>query len=273
MSSLFYEITSNPFVQMSILASIGSSIAGGLVGSYVVARRISLISGSISHAVLGGIGLFVFLGQFIQHPAITPLIGALAAALISAWVIGWTHLTHNRREDTLIAGVWTFGMALGVILISLTPGYHVELMNYLFGNILWTTQNDLYLLAGLDIALIILALWNHQRLLAICFDEVHAKISGVNASLIYFVLLSMVAATVVVLIQVVGSILVIALLSLPAAIAIRFSQRLSQVIFLSIALSLILSISGIVLAFIFNLPPGASIAMLTTIAYLVAQFG
>ena len=272
MMSLLQSMISNPFMQMSALAALGASIAGGIVGSYVVAKRISLLSGSISHAVLGGIGLFVFLGSFIELPLISPLIGALLAGLLAAWAIGWTHLTQQRREDTLIAAVWTFGMALGVILISITPGYHVELMNYLFGNIVWTTTSDLWLLFSLDFLLILLAFWQHQRLLALCFDETHARISGQKASALYFLLLSMVAVTVVVLIQIVGSILVVALLCLPSAIAMRFSKKLHQVISLSVLLSLTLSMVGLLLSYLFNLPPGATIAMLTTIVYLLAQF-
>src|SRR5579872_499066 len=141
---------SHPFLMMSFLAGIAASITSGIVGSYVVAKRIVFISGSIAHSVLGGMGIFLWLKRTYNITWMNPLHGALVAAILSAFLIGWIHLKHKQREDTVIAAIWSTGMAIGVIFVSLTPGTNVDLLNFLFGNILWINGRDLLLLAALD---------------------------------------------------------------------------------------------------------------------------
>ena len=123
---------SHPFMIMSFLAGIAASITSGIVGSYVVVKRIVFISGSIAHSVLGGMGIFLWLKRTYNITWMNPLHGALVAAILSAFLIGWIHLKHKQREDTVIAAIWSTGMAIGVIFVSLTPGYNVELMNFLW---------------------------------------------------------------------------------------------------------------------------------------------
>ena len=258
-----------PFLRMALVASISASVAGGVVGSYVVVKRIVFISGSIAHSVLGGLGAALYLKRTYHIEWLQPIHGALVAAILSAWLIGIIRLYYKQREDTVIAALWAFGMALGVIFISLTPGYNVEMTNSLFGNILWTSKADIYMLLGLDALTLIVAALMHRRFLAICFDENQATLQGQNVKLLYFLLLSLVAITVVLLIQVVGAILIIAILSLPAAIANTYTQRLSKMMGLAIIIGIIISFVGIALSYALNWPPGATIALTATTIYLL----
>ncbi len=144
------------FLYMALLAGVAGSITGGIMGSFVVIKRIVFISGSIAHSVLGGMGFFLWLQRTFDIPWITPIQGAIVAAIISALLIGWIHLEYQQREDTVIAALWSTGMSIGVIFLALTPGYNLELMHYLFGNILWVTRGDVVTLFVLDIIVIAL---------------------------------------------------------------------------------------------------------------------
>lgn len=256
------------FLFMALAATLFTSISAGIVGSYVVVKRIVFISGSIAHSVLGGMGLFLYLNKTFHLPWLSPTYGALLFAILSAFLIGWIHLNFSEREDTVIGAIWASGMAIGVIFVSLTPGYTPELMHFLFGNILWTTSADLIRLGLLAAVVILVTLTYHKKFVAICFDERQAYLQKVRVVPLYFLLLSLVAITTVLLIQVIGAILVIAMLSLPPAIASRYTARLSTMMLLSIIISLTLSAVGLLLAFTLNWPPGAAIALTTTLAYL-----
>lgn len=270
MSILLDHLFNNPFLVMALLAGFAASIAGGAVGSYVVTKRIVFMSGSISHAVLGGMGLTLYLRRTLDLPWLKPIYGALVFAIIAAFLMGMIHLYYKQREDTVIASLWTCGMALGVIFLSLTPGYNVEVLNFLFGNILWTSSQDLYILLGLDIFIFIIIYFFHRRFLAICFDDKQALIQGASVNGLYFLLLSLIALTVVLLIQIVGAILVIAILSLPAAIANTFAQKFSKIMIFAALFGILFTLVGIGLAFAVNWPPGATIAFVTTLGYFLA---
>lgn len=263
------EIFTNPFLQMALLAGCAASVTSGIVGSYVVVKRIVFISGSIAHSVLGGMGFFLWLRRTYHIEWITPLQGALVAAILSAFLIGWIHLKYRQREDTVIAALWSTGMSIGVIFIALTPGYNVELMNFLFGNILWVTQGDLLILLSLDVVVLVIALLFHNRFLAICYDEQQAFLQGVSVSSLYLLLLCLVAISIVLLIQVVGSILIITMLAIPAAIAGSFTHRLSVMMVLAVIIGCVFSILGIGLSYQLNWPPGATISLTAAAFYLL----
>ena len=254
---------------MALLAGLAASISGGIVGSYVVIKRIVFICGSIAHSVLGGMGLFLFLKRTYDLPFLEPIYGALFAAIISAFLIGWIRLKHHEREDTVIAAIWASGMAIGVIFTSLTPGYNTEMMNFLFGNILWASHSDIIMLFCLDLVVVFTTLIFYRRFLAICFDETHARLKNLSVTPLYFLLLTLVAITVVLLIQVVGAILLIALLTLPAAIANSYTIKLSRMMGLAIIISLLLTTLGTSISFFVNWPPGATIALTSTIVYFI----
>ncbi len=257
---------------MAILAGASASITAGIMGSYVVAKRIVFISGSISHSVLGGMGLFLWLKRTYGISWMSPLNGALLFALISAFLIGWVHLKHKEREDTIIAALWSTGMSLGIIFIALTPGYNVELMHFLFGNILWISKSDIFLILGLDLIVLICAFFFHNRFLAICFDEEQARLQNVKVTWYYFLLLALIAVSVVLLIQVVGAILVIAMLAIPAAIAGRFQNRMPHIMGLAILLGIIFTVIGTSGSWYLNWPPGATIALTAAIFYSLSFY-
>lgn len=259
----------NPLLVYAIYAGLIASIVSGIIGSYVVVKRIVFISGSISHSVLGGIGFCLWLERAKGITWLSPLHGALLAAILSALLIGWIRLHYRQREDTAIAALWSVGMAMGVLFISQTPGFNVELTNYLIGNILWVSPDDLKLLIALDILVVGVVLCLHQKFLAICFDEEQAMLQGVPVHALYLLLLVLTAISIVLLIQVVGVILVMTMLTIPAALGNLFTTRLSIMMIIGMLLSAFFCMLGTSAAFYLDWPTGATIALVAGIGYVV----
>jgi zinc transport system permease protein len=255
-------------LSMALAAGVLAALASGVVGSFVVAKRIAFLAGSISHSILGGMGFCLWLQRSYGIVWLDPMIGAFGAALISAWLIGWIHLRFRQREDALIAAVWSTGTAIGVIFISLTPGTNVDLINFLFGNILWVGHSDLLWLGCLDLAILVLVGWFYRPFLALCYDEEQATLQGVPVRRYYLLLLSLLALSIVVLVQVIGTLLVITLLTLPAMLASLFTQRFLRLIGLSILFSALFSLLGLELSYRMDWPPGATIALTAAVCYL-----
>ncbi len=268
--SFWTALIMNPFLQYALLAALAASVSGGIVGSYVVAKRIAFIGGSISHAVLGGIGIAVYIQYVTQSKAFSPLIGGLLVAVLFGLLIGTMHLYYKQREDSVIAAIWSIGMAVGVILISIVPGSNAELMDFLFGNLLWASKDDVIMLASLDLFIIVVSLLCHKRFLAISFDETQSYLQGVSVKFFYYILLILISVTVVVMIQIIGAILVIAMLCLPAAIANIFTSSLSKMIMLAILISALFALVGIHLSYSLNWPPGATIALVVSSFYFLS---
>lgn len=258
----------NPLLWTALMGGLLASIVSGVVGSYVVVKRISFISGSIAHAVLGGMGLCLWLNRVMGWSQVTPLHGAIGSSVVAALLIGWISLRNKSREDAAIAALWTVGMAIGMLFISQTPGYNVELSNFLVGNILWVTPDDLWLLAGLDAVALISVFLLHKRLLVLCFDEDQARLQGVKVERLYLFLLVLVALSVVMLTQVVGIVLVITMLTIPAAIANLFVARLSRMMVLAVCFSALFFLSGTVIAFYLDWPAGSTVALTAGISYI-----
>jgi zinc transport system permease protein len=265
----FDALRTNPLLLAAVFAGLAASIVSGIIGSYVVVKRIVFISGSISHSVLGGIGLCLWLERAKGVEWVSPLFGALVAAILSALIIGWIHLNYRQREDSVIAALWSIGMAVGVLFISQTPGFNVELTNFLIGNILWVTPTDLYTLWALDLLVIGIVLCLHKRFLAVCFDEEQAQLQGLSVNGLYLLLLILIAVSIVLLIQVVGIILVMTMLTIPAAIANLFTGRLSIMMLLAVMISAFFALSGTAVAFYLDWPTGATIAFLAGIGYVL----
>jgi zinc transport system permease protein len=259
----------NPMIFSAVIAGLAASIVSGIIGSYVVVKRIVFISGGISHAVLAGIGFSLWLERSKGVEWISPLFGALAASIISALIIGWIYLFYRQREDTGIAALWSIGMAVGVLFISQTPGSNVELANFLVGNILWVSHTDLMILFGLDLLVIITVLCLHKQFLAICFDEEQAKLQGIRVNALYILLLMLTAVAIVLLIQVVGIILVMTMLTIPAAIANLYTVKLSRMMIIAVILSSLFCVFGTALAYYFDWPGGATIALLAGLVYVL----
>jgi len=223
--------------------------------------------------VLGGLGAARYLQVVGGLDWLNPFYGAVAAALAAAVIIGLVSLKAKEREDTVIGALWAVGMAAGVLFISQTPGYSQDLMGYLFGNILMVTRQDIWMIALLDGVVVVTGLAFFPQLKAVCFDEEFARLRGLNVEFYYLLLLCLTALTVVLLISVVGIILVIALLTLPAAIAGRFSKRLWQMMAISVVVSALLCSGGLAASYSPDWPSGATIVMLAGAAYLITIVG
>jgi zinc transport system permease protein len=252
-------------MQRALIAAVLVSIACGVVGSYVVIKRIVSLSGAISHAAFGGVGLGYFLG-------INPVLAAIPFSIISAMAIGGVRQITNISEDTGIGILWSVGMAIGVIFINLTPGYAPDLFSYLFGSILTVNNTDLYIMLILDLIIITTVYLFRREFLAVSFDEEFSKVIGLHSLLIYMLLLALVALSVVVLIKVVGVILLIALFTIPAAISKQYTYNLRKLMILATVVGIILTSVGLILSYIFNLASGATIVMVLAAAFVISYY-
>ncbi|SMQ81640.1 MULTISPECIES: metal ABC transporter permease [unclassified Picosynechococcus] len=251
------------FMQNALMAGILVSIACGIIGTFVVVNRIVFISGGIAHAAYGGIGL----GYFFQF---NPIWGAIAFGLISALGMGWVEQQTKQRGDTLIGVMWAIGMAIGIILIDFTEGYKAGLESYLFGSILAVPRSDLWLMFGVDCVIIALIALLYKELLAISFDPVFATTRNLPVRSLYLVLVGLIALTVVMVMQIVGLIMVIALLTIPAAIASQWQKKITAMMGLASLLGISFTTTGLWLSYRFNLTSGATIILVSGIAYLLS---
>ena len=253
------------FMRNALLAGLLASVVCGVIGTFVVVNRIVFLSGGIAHAAYGGIGLAFFFG-------LPFVVGTLGFALLVAMVMAVVTLKAKHRTDTIIGVLWAVGMALGVILLDLTPGYNVDLMSFLFGSILAVTTSDLWLMLVLNILILLTVGYFYHDFLALSYDEDFAKVRGVRVNLLYFLLLAMVALSVVMLIRIVGLILVIALLTIPPYIAEKHSASLRTMMFLSFLLSCFFAIAGLWISYLFNLTSGATIIMVAGVCFFISLF-
>jgi zinc transport system permease protein len=226
----------------SLLASLLAAVACGVTGPLVVSRRLVFLAGAIAHVAVGGIGVAIYFGW-------DPVLGALAAAVVGAVVLSVFRLRAHEHLDTMIGALWAVGMAVGLILVKLTPGYHVELLSYLFGYLPAADWQDVQVLLALDVVLVITVLATFKRLVAVGLDVEHVRLQGLSVWASDLLLLVLVALTVVALTRVVGLILVISLISLPAATAGRFTSRLPAMIALSTVLAIFLVVVPRVLVY------------------------
>ncbi len=263
MDTFFAALSQHAFLQTAVATALLASIGCGMMGTYVVVKRIAFLAGGIAHSVLGGMGAAVYFG-------LDPLHGALPAAVAAALLIGWVRLHWRAQEDTLISALWAIGMAIGVLFIAKAPGYQADLMSYLFGNILLVPRESLWFMAALDVLLLTIVAIYHRQFLAVVFDEEFARLRGIPVEFFYLLLLVLVAVTVVLLIQVVGLILVLALLTLPAAVAGHYVHSLGRMMLIATLLGAALSIAGLALSYGPDLPAGPTIILLAGAVYVVS---
>ena len=251
------------FMRNALAAGVLAAVACGIVGVYVVVKKIVFISGGIAHASFGGVGLGFLLG-------INPVLEALFFALASALGMGTLSRRTSLPEDTVIGIFWAVGMALGVIFVGLSPGYAVDLFSYLFGNILFVPTSDLVLMLILDAVIALVVFLLYKEFMAISFDEEFGIVVGGPVERLYLTLLCLIALTVVVLIRVVGVILVIAMLTIPAAMAKQFTYNLKKMMFLSALLGIIFVLCGLWLSYELDLASGATIVIVSGVFFLVS---
>ncbi|MCL2479407.1 MAG: metal ABC transporter permease [Treponema sp.] len=245
-----------PFIRNALIAGLLSSVLFGVLGTLVTVRRIASLAGAVSHAVLGGIGMALFLAASGIIPGMSPLTGAFIFAVISALIIGFVSLKAKQREDTVINAIWVIGMSAGVLFMAKTPGY-VDPGVYLFGNILLISTGDLYLMAVLGVIVIILAWRFFPQIQAASFDEEFAQVRGVPAGGIFIILLIVAAAAIVLLQTFIGIVMVIAMLTLPSGTAGTWAKSLSMMMIISCLFSALFSVSGLYLGWVLDMPVGA----------------
>jgi zinc transport system permease protein len=250
------EALSFPFIQNALIAGLLVSMASGIIGSLIVVNRMVFLAGGIAHTAYGGIGLAVFLGMPI-------FLGASIFAVLSSLIISVITLKHRERMDTFIGLMWAVGMAVGVVLIDLTPGYNADFMSYLFGSILAVSQEDIYFMAGLLTTIIFILTFWYRDILAVSYDSEYARLRGINVQFFYTLILVLSALTVVVAIKVVGLILVIALLTIPVYIAEKLSNTLYIMMILSGLFSSFFTLIGLGFAYIYDIASGASIILVS----------
>jgi zinc transport system permease protein len=250
------------FIQNALGAAILASLACGIIGSLVVVNRLAFLAGGVAHAAFGGVGLALFIGL----PVLPVTIGfSLGLSLL----MGWTTLRRRENSDALIGALWAAGMAFGIILVNLTPGYSNDLMSYLFGSILTVPMADLWLMAGVDGFILIAVLVFYKALVAMSYDEEFARCRNLPTGLLYGLLLVLIAAAVVVLVRMVGLILVIALLTIPPHLAQRHSRSLLTMMVAASLWAICFCLIGLAASYRFDLTSGASIIAVATLTFSI----
>jgi zinc transport system permease protein len=263
------EALALPFFQRVLLAGLLASIACGVIGTYVVAKRISSISGGLSHAAFGGVGLGYLLG-------FDPMIGATAFGLAAGVVVGLVYRRWRSGLDTLISMVWSVGMALGLLFVALAPGYAPDLTSYLFGSLVFVPWSYVKLVAALDVAILVTVALLFKEFQAVSFDEEFAEIAGVPVEPLFLGLMALSSLAVVTLIRVAGVILAIALLTIPAAIGQHWASGLRRMMTIATAVSAACTVAGLLLSYWLadslqvSAPPGPLIVLLATALYAVS---
>jgi zinc transport system permease protein len=253
------------FIQNAIVAGILAGIACGALGSLVVVNRIVFISGGIAHAAYGGIGMAVYFG-------IPFMAGTMGFTVAAAITMAAVMIKMKHRADTIIGALWAVGMATGIILTDLTPGYNVDLISYLFGSILTVSGSDLVQMAVLCSTILFLIIFFYHDFLALSYDAEFARLRGVPVKALYFLLMILIAVSIVMVIRVVGMILVIALLTIPPFIAEKYAGSLASMMFYSALLAIAFSLTGIALSYGFNLTSGAAIILVAGLGFFLSFF-
>lgn len=258
-------LAEHAFLRHALVAGLLAAVACGVIGPFVVVRRIAFLAGGIAHAVLGGMGAAYYFGY-------SPVAGAAVAAVGAALLVGWIRRAAGAREDTLIGALWAAGMAVGLLFIARTPGYNADLMSYLLGGILAVRPALLGWMAALDLVIVVLVALYYRRLVAASFDGEFATLRGMPVAGLDLLLLVIVSLAVVLLIQVVGLILVMALLTLPAAAGGLWAATLGGMMAGALAVGAFSVVTGLAVSYATDLPAGATIVLTATAVY-VASLG
>lgn len=261
--SEMWEALQFDFMRNALAAGFLTSVICGVVGTLVVVNRIVFISGGIAHAAYGGIGLAFYIG-------LPPTLGATLFSLAISMLMGVASFKSKERADTIIGVMWAIGMALGIILIELTPGYGVDLMSYLFGSILSVPRLDIWCMCGLALFVIAMVAFFYREFIAMSYDEEFASVTGVPVRLLYFALLGLISLSVVMIIRVVGLILVIALLTMPPYIAEKYTNSLGKMMIVASCLGVLFTLTGLWVSYRYNLTSGATIIMVGGVGFFLS---
>ena len=261
-----FELFNYTFFQHALLGSLFASIACGIIGTYIVTRRLVFISGGITHASFGGIGIGLYTG-------ISPILSAAIFAVLSAFGVEWLSKRKDMREDSAIAVFWTFGMAIGIIFSFLSPGFAPDLSAFLFGNILTITLTDIGMLAGLSVLLITFFACFLNPIIYIAFDREYARSQRIPVVLFEYVLMMFIALTIVACLRMIGIVLVISLLTLPQMTANLFTHSFKRIIGLAIGIGYLGCLGGLFLSYQLQVPSGAAIIFFSILVYALCKVG
>ncbi len=260
------EILQYTFFQNALLGSLFASIACGLIGTYIVTRRLVFISGGITHASFGGIGLGVYFG-------FSPILSAALFAVLSAFGVEWLGKRKDMREDSAIAVFWTFGMAVGIIFSFLSPGFAPDLSSYLFGNILTINRSDIYVLMVLSAVMILFFTLFLNPIIYVSFDREFARSQRIPVQLFEYVMMMFIALTIVACLRMVGIVLAISLLTIPQMTANLFTNCYKCIIFGAILIGCLSCLGGLLISYAYNVPSGASIIFFSILIYVICKVG
>ena len=258
------ELLQYAFFRNALLGSLFASIACGVIGTYVVSRRLVFISGGITHASLGGLGI----GFYFSFP---PLLSAMAFSVFSAFGIQWLSSKQGVREDSAIAVFWSLGMAIGIVLTFLSPGYAPNLSEYLFGNILTITRRDIAALVVLSLVLLFFFALFYHAIVAVSFDAEFARTRRVPTQFIEYTMMLFIAVTIVLSIRLVGIVLLMSLITVPQMTANLFTVNYSKIISLSILFSFVGCVAGLFLSYYLNVPSGAFIIFVLIVMFFIGK--
>ena len=252
-------------ISNSVYASILLSIAIAIIGSLIVINKTTAITGSIAHGSFGGIGLALYLGSSV---ILTTSIFTIVLAIILAFIT----IKFPHRQDSLIGVIWAVGMSIGIIFLSLTPGYQSDALSYLFGNILLVENKDLIFMGIIDILILISIIFLYNRFIAMSYDKEFLTLRGINANLLYTYFLILTSLTIVMSVRAIGIILILALFTIPALIAEKFTKKFFSMMILSGILGLIFMISGIIISYFYDISPTPAIVIIASIALFLSLF-
>lgn len=252
------------FFQNALIGSVLASIVCGLVGTYIVTRRLTFISGGITHASFGGIGIGVFLG-------VNPIVSAMVFSVLSAFGIQWLSRRGNVREDSAIAVFWAFGMSIGILFCFLTPGFVPDLPSFLFGSILTIESGNLWLLAALSVVTLFLFTAYYRMIVSTAFDPEFARSQRLPVSLIEYAMMALIAMTIVSTLRMVGIVLAMSLLTIPQMTANLFTYNFGRIAACSILIGCIDCVIGLTMSYWLNVPSGASIIFVSIVIYCLCK--
>lgn len=258
------EIFQYKFLAHAALACLLCGIACGIIGTYVVCRRLVFLSGGITHASFGGIGMAYYFGA-------NPLLGALIFSILSAWGIETFTSRKHIREDSAIGLIWSLGMAIGIIFIYLTPGYAPNLMSFLFGNILSVTSTDIVWMAIVDAVILLIFATMYRPILYVAFDREYARSQNFPTRIISYLMATLVAITIVISIRVVGIVLLISLLTIPAVIGNLISKSFSRILVYGSVIAALSAFAGLYISYKTNIPSGASTIFVLTLTLIAVK--
>lgn len=257
------ELFSYKFVWVALLASFLVSICSGIIGSIIVANKNVFIAGGVAHSAFGGVGIALFCG-------FSTTFGAMIFSVLMALFFAYASLYQRQHLDSYMGASWAFGMAIGVILMDLTPGYNHDISSYLFGSLIATDSNDLLIMAGFDLFMIIFVVMYYHNILSLFYDREFCKLRGMNISIWTTLIFILIALGVVISMNVAGLILVLAILSIPAYMASLFTHSLKAMMLYSWVISLLFMYAGFFIAWVYNLSIGACIVILLSVGMFIA---